>query len=112
MKVKPKLYAQAIVDARKFNMGNFLRLLEKNGDMKKLKHITALVEKMLLAKSGNQKIMLETARALHKKFKVGKRGDVVEEKINPDLIAGIKIIVNGEKQLDFSLQKKLNEIFT
>jgi hypothetical protein len=27
------------------------------------------------------------------------------------LIAGVKIIIDGEKQLDFSLSKKLNDIF-
>lgn len=112
MKYSAKQYARAIIGAKKFNAANFFRALEKNGDTKKLKEITVLVEKMLLAKTGNKKITLETARPLQKEIRVGKKGDVVEEKINPDLIAGMKIMVDGERQLDFSLLKKLNEIFT
>lgn len=111
MKYKAKDYAKAILEIKKFNMKAFLKLLERNGDIKKLKEITVLVEKMLLTKNGNKKIILETARPLSKKVKVGKRGDVVEEKINPDLIAGIKIMVDGERQLDFSLKNKLDAIF-
>ena len=40
-----------------------------------------------------------------------KKGDIVQEKINKELIAGVKIIVNDEKQIDFSMQKKLQNIF-
>lgn len=111
MKHKAKEYAGAIIEMKKLNYKKFFHVLEKNGDTKKLKEIAVLVEKMLLQKSGNQKITLETARPLQKKVKVGRRGDVVEEKINPNLIAGIKIIIDGEKQLDFSLKNKLEQIF-
>jgi len=112
------MYAQALVMAlagKKTGVfERFLKALERNGDTKKLKQIAALVEKMLLEKSGNKNVVVETARPAPKNSLKGfiKGGDVVQEKINPALVAGIKIIVNGEKQLDFSLQKKLNEIFT
>lgn len=42
---------------------------------------------------------------------LAKNGDIVEEKINPILVAGLKVIVNGERQLDMSLAHKLNNIF-
>jgi len=105
MKHKAKEYAKALAEVKKFNLKNFLRLLEKNGDRKKLKEIVALAEKMLY-----RKITIETAR----KVKVAwpkKKSDLIEEKINPSLIAGVKITVNGEKQLDFSLKNKLEKIF-
>jgi len=111
MKTKAKDYAKALVEVKKFDAKQFLRIVQKNGDTKKLKDIVLLAEKMMLAKTGNHKIILETARAMSKKMSIGKKGDVVEEKINPSLIAGVKIMVNGEKQLDFSLSKKLNTIF-
>jgi F0F1-type ATP synthase delta subunit len=111
VKVKAKDYAKALVDVKKFDARRFLRILQRNGDTKKLKEIVVLAEKMMLAKSGNQKIVLEIARPVTKKMNVGKKGDMVEEKINPTLIAGVKIIIDGEKQLDFSLSKKLNDIF-
>ena len=39
------------------------------------------------------------------------KGDVVEEKINPDLVAGIKITANDEMQFDASLKRKLDDVF-
>jgi len=41
---------------------------------------------------------------------VHKAGDVVEARIDPDLIAGIKITVNDEMQFDGSLKSKLNKV--
>lgn len=113
MKHKASVYAKAlaIADPKKFKMESFLRLLEKNGDAKKLKEVIALAEKMLLAKNGNKKIVIETARPLKKKIAIAKKGDVVEEKISPGLIAGMKVIVDGERQLDFSMKNILDNIF-
>ncbi len=105
MKHKAKEYSKALVQVKKFNLKNFLRVLEKNGDTKKLKEIVAMAEKMMY-----RKITIETAR----KVKVAwpkKKNDLIEEKINPSLIAGVKITVNGERQLDFSLKNKLEKIF-
>ena len=82
--------------------------------MKKAKEIIALAEGLFLKKTGNKKIVLETARPLNSRSvfkKIKKEGDIIEEKINPELIAGIKIIVNNSRQLDFSLRKKLQQIF-
>ena len=38
-------------------------------------------------------------------------GVVVKEKINPELIAGVKIIINNSKQFDASMKSKLQKIF-
>ena len=81
--------------------------------MKKAKEILALAQDLFIKKTGRRKITLETARKVDKKPLLNEllnAGDVVEEKINNDLIAGIKIIIN-DSQLDLSLQKKLNTIF-
>jgi F0F1-type ATP synthase delta subunit len=43
--------------------------------------------------------------------KIAKKSDIVEEKINPDLIAGIKITINDEMQFDGSFAKKVKELF-
>ena len=37
--------------------------------------------------------------------------DHVEFKINPELVAGVRITVNGEEELNNSLQNKLNKLF-
>lgn len=125
MKYKSKDYAVSLVDLiikertpmqEKKLSDNFLRLLEKNGDISKAKEMIALTEVLFFKKTGRQKIILETARKISSKQKVffkslTKNHDIVQEKINEELIAGIKIIVNNERQLDFSMQKKLQNIF-
>ena len=121
MKYKPKQYAEALAgcilekeaDGKKIS-ANFLALLQKNGDIKHISQIIAGAEALLLKKTGNKKIILETARQTDTKSAMAalaKNGDIVEEKINPILVAGLKVIVNGERQLDMSLAHKLNNIF-
>ncbi len=93
---------------------NFLALLRKNGDEKKVRQIIALAEGLLLKKTGNRKVVLETARKTDTKSITKlfiEKGDIVQEKINPSLIAGIKITVDGSKQLDLSLKNKLDNIY-
>lgn len=93
----------------------FLQILRKNKDLKKVKEILALAEMLALKKKGSRKIIIETARSIGIKNLRGsfaKQGDAMEEKINPKMIAGVKITVNHEIQIDFSLKKKLEEMFT
>ena len=79
-------------------------------------YVLDLAEDYLLAKQGKSKVTFETARkmtAAQKKMLGGfvKDGDVIKEKINPEIIAGIKVIINNSKQFDASMQKKLQNIF-
>ena len=74
-----------------------------------------MAEEIILTKKGNKKIVFETARkitASQRKIleSVAKRGDIVKEKVSPELIAGVKIIINDSKQFDNSLQSKLQKI--
>jgi len=122
---KVKLYAKALAEIilqkhtpaeEKKIVDNFLKLLEKSGMEKKAKEIITLAEDFILRKQGNSKITFETARkasSLQKKLlqSIAKEGDIVNERISPELIAGVKIIINNEKQFDGSLQKKLQNIF-
>lgn len=120
---KVKLYAKALaeilvkknVDEKKI-INNFVKLLIKDGQEKKAKEILNLAEDFLLAKQGKRKITFETARkmtASQKKLMADfvKDGDLLKEKINPEIIAGIKIIINNSKQFDASMQSKLQKIF-
>lgn len=125
MKYKPKDYAKALSELilkevtasqEKKLLDNFLKLLKKNGDISKIKKIIDLAETLFFKKTGRKKVILETVREINSKQKrlleslIGK-GDIVQERISKDLIAGVKIIVNDEKQIDFSMQKKLENIF-
>jgi|SRR3989344_5832043 len=123
MKYKAKFYAKILVDlmqedknltekSRKVKL--FLDFISSSGDRKQGKEIILLAEKLYAEKTGKRKIILETARktdisAISKKIK--KDGDFLTQKINPDITAGVKITVNDQKQLDFSLKNKLDKIF-
>lgn len=122
MKYRAKQYAETLVGvmAEKKTLAEeqktvekFLKFLEKNGDMKKAKEIVSLAEDLFIKKTGKRKVLIETARKVGPKefFKTfEKRGDIVREKIDKNLIAGIKITIN-DKQLDYSMRKKINELF-
>lgn len=123
MKYPAKIYAKALVELALKGRGKeqeivsgFLNLLKKNNDLQGAKKIGELAQNLYLKKTGKRKIVLEVARKLNKDNRkalgaFAKEGDLVEEKINPDLIAGIKIIINGEKQFDQSVLNKLKKIF-
>ncbi len=125
---KTKLYARALAEIlskkggvsateEKRVVSNFVKLIIAAGLEKKLKEILSLAEDFILANQGKRRITFETARtttASQKKILDGivNKGDIVKEKISPELIAGIKIIINDSKQLDLSLLAKLQEVFT
>jgi F0F1-type ATP synthase delta subunit len=119
VKYKPKQYAQALAEIMtesKVNdkvVANFLKLLERNNDLKKSKEILNQAENIFVKKSGRRKVVVETARKIDKESvkKFVKKGDLVYEKIRPELIAGVRIVVDDESQLDFSMKRKLQELF-
>lgn len=125
MKYKPKEYAKALVelllvkgaDEREKEIAvNFIKFIKNNGDEGKADKIISYAKDLFIKKTGRRRVILETARKIkpfQKEFfdSLIHKGDVVEEKINKDLIAGIKIIINNEKQLDASMLKKINNIF-
>jgi F0F1-type ATP synthase delta subunit len=123
MKYKPKIYAQILAEIlsdkknsaeEKRIVDNFLALLEHNQDINKADEILQLTEALLLKKMGNKKVVLETARKIDAKEvlkHIAERGDIIEEKINPALVAGVKIVIDQSKQLDLSLVGKLERMF-
>jgi F0F1-type ATP synthase delta subunit len=123
MKYKVKDYANALVEIlsegeisdKKIAQG-FIKLLERQNDFKKSKEIIDLAEFLLVKKNNKKSVIFETARKLSDSqrktlLKSTEKGDIIKEKINPELIAGVKIIVDNEKQLDQTMLKKLQTIF-
>jgi len=91
MKYQPKHYATALIETlgKKITaereervIKKFLELVRKNSD-------------------GKKKSLLHFTHA----------EDTIEEKVNPELIAGVKITIDEESQLDFSLRRKLDGLF-
>lgn len=126
MRYPPKTYAKAFFEAgkniRSAEKQNAMvkKLIEvaiKNGDGPQLKKIAAYAEKIMREETGKQKIVVESARPLKRRTNelvkhIARTGDPIEEKINPALIAGVKITINDEKQFDGSLKRKLDKLFT
>lgn len=122
MRYAPELYAKALAAVAHGNLApakereivkNFLTLVRANGDGGKLPKIVEAAEKLLRAKTGRRRVVIESARPLGillKKFSAG--ADAVEEKIDPALIAGVRITVNDELQYDGSLRHKLDTLFS
>lgn len=124
MKYSPKLYARAfgelaagaLSDNKETILArNFLAAVRKNGDVHQLKKIYGETEKFLRLKDGRRKITIETAREIAGlKIKLKHffaQLDIVEEKINPELLAGVKITVNDETEFDGTLKRKIDKLF-
>lgn len=94
---------------------NFLALVRKNGDEGHLRKILEEASRFARGKSGARKVTIASARMLQPSQRKAlahfiKPGDVVEERIDPALVAGIKIILNDELQFDGSLKNKLDTV--
>lgn len=122
MKFGSKLYAKSLVLATKTGISqdriiaNFINLLKKNNDLYLAPKILEYAEKFFLQEEGKNKVIIETARPqqdLIIKIKniFNPSSNVLEEKINPKLIAGVKILINKEQKLDFSLKRKIDKLF-
>ena len=122
MKYSAQTYAKALVEVLTSHepkakdeeiAQNFLALVRKNNDEGHLKKILEEASRFARGRGGVRKVTVESARELKATQKdlvkqFIKPGDVVEERIDPELIAGIRIILNDELQFDGSLKNKLN----
>ena len=119
MKYAPKIYAQAFLEALpageagKPFIKRFLQVIEKNGDSARLDKIVEAIEELETKKQGGRMIHIELARnpELAKQFKFQSK-DNVKVSVNPSLVAGVRITIDGEQQFDGSLIRKLNKIFS
>lgn len=126
MKHRPEQYANALAallaaagsrEEEKKILGNFLRIAVRNGDVRAARRALERTE-LLLAKRGNgDMVTVESARPLHEKDRVTitrafPKTARVEERVNPSLVAGVRITINGERELDGTLASKLNRLFT
>lgn len=120
MKYSPIIFAKAFSDVlpktpkddQPALLKRFALVLEKYGVMKDAAKILQEIKKIIAKRDGVSLIKIETARSLdreltHKiKFNFDKNSDFTM-KINEDLIAGVKIIIDDELSIDNSLQRRL-----
>lgn len=124
MKYTPSLYAEAFLSVwdtaspheRKTLCARFANILKKHNNTKCAATIMETIEKKLAVKNGGRAIRLEFARApsegaLHAAAGFLSKKDFVKIAIDPALKAGIRITLNEEQELDYSLERKLKQMF-
>ena len=95
---------------------NFLALVERNSDGSRLRKILDEAARILGRTGGGRTVVFESARLLTAAQKKDvkmfvKPGDTVEERMNPSLVAGVRVIVNDEEQFDGSFKGKMDALF-
>lgn len=93
----------------------FMKLLQKTGDIRHSKKILEAIHKKLVNEKGGKWVNVETAReSVLKKEKLKhnfSEKDHIDFKIDSELVAGVRIMIDGESELNNSLQNKLNKLF-
>ncbi len=124
MRYSTSIYAEAFLRAFESRTGKeadisgrFIALVQKNGDSANLPKIVREIEALLVKKSGGRTVLVESARPLQENQKreiesrFGKH-DTVEFKARPDLVAGVRVIIDGEEMLDVTLKRRLDKLFS
>ena len=106
----------AISDKNDEVISGFIKLLKKNGDIKHSKKILDAVHRKLVNSEGGKWVTIETARELSaENLKSLKHNfsekDHIDFKINSELVAGVRVTLNNEEELNNSLQNKLKKMF-
>ena len=117
-RVTPKQYARAFWEVAKESKDHksvvekFVGLLKRTGAWSKREIILKEIEKL---QTNESRVLVESARELEKNQKeelekgLGKKG-MFEYKINPDLMAGVRVTVDGSHQLDVSLRSIVRKV--
>ncbi len=95
---------------------NFAELLDRSGDAVHGEKIVAEAARRLRRKGGRRDVTIESARKLSSPqeklvSELVRPGDDVAWRINPALVAGVRVLVDGELEFDGSLKRKLDKMF-
>ncbi len=125
MKYAPDDYSRAFLKAlaktprqrQGLLVKRFWAVIRKNGDLEEAEKIIAAVERLLVREAGGRWVEIEVARPLPRPLlgtltrRFGRR-DHIDSAERQALIAGVRITIDGERELDYSLQRKLARMFT
>ncbi len=116
-------YVQALTQALEQNphdkeniISNFVKLLKKTRDIRSSAKIIEAVNKKLVNDKGGNWVNIEAARKLSEsnqkslKNKFSEK-DNINFNVNSELVAGVRLTINGEEELDNSLNNKLKKLF-
>ncbi len=124
MKYTVRQYGEALVDSldktspkeQKKMMGNFLRMVQRNGDSPRLSMIVRAFEKEYMRRHALRKVSIETVspltESIKKEIKRILGGEIVlVESENLELGAGMRITVDEELFIDASAKGQLERLF-
>lgn len=123
MKISPRAYAKAFIGILKGKSAveqkkmfrRLLGIISKKGDTKQLGPIMREVERLYFASQKKKKVVIESNNPVSELVKREVKhllGDVsIIEKLNPALLAGIKILINDEVLIDASAAAQLKKLF-
>lgn len=124
MKYSAVIYAKALLESLEEGsidsdavIKRFAGVLHKNSDLKLAPAIIGLVERELVKQNGGRYVEVEFARPqgeglmneIRRNFS---EKDKISVSTAPALIAGVRVTVDGERELDNSLSAKLKRIFS
>ena len=124
MKYSVHIYARAfaeMLDKQPEKCDEYLKrliaILKSNGDAGMAKKILTKARELLIQKSGGRRVVLESARPLSEGDLAKLRAefsprDLIETSVNPEILGGVKIMIDGEQIIDATLGRKLKKIFT
>ena len=123
MRYNVRQYGEALLGAldgkreggRKEVVKRFLSLLRKNHDSGKLSRIIQEMERRYLRVAGLRKVEITAASPLGANIKkelkeIFGKEMLLEEKVNPEILAGMRILVDEELFIDASAKRRLEEI--
>ncbi|MEK9194860.1 MAG: F0F1 ATP synthase subunit delta [Patescibacteria group bacterium] len=124
MKYRPEQYAQALLAAcheksdveQKKIVKRFVQLLVRHQATSKIHAICAAYEKLELRNKGMRNVRLETAGTVSEKLKNGiyeilGKHIQIKEMVNPNLLGGLKILIDDEILIDASARRQMEELF-
>ncbi len=120
-KISPKHYASALLDVvdsgvpQAQALSGLFRAMSTHGDMGRRGEVLSAVERESAARAGACLVNVQFAQALgvaeRKEFlSAWGEKDRVSTTVNPDLVAGVRVLVNGDSELDLSLRAKLDKV--
>ena len=95
----------------------FAALLRRHRMSAKTRLILAAYEKIALQKRGERRVRIEAPAPVSEQFRKELRAVLgsnvhFEESVNPELLAGAKILVDDELLIDASAKKQMERMFT
>ena len=123
MTYTPEIYARAVRETvasapandRDAILKRFVHAAARRGDARKLPAVVKELERSEVHAKGGRMITIEFARPLGggtSKFEnLLKPADHLEVRANSDLVAGVRVTIDDERELDFSLARRLNKMF-